>query len=60
MPVKRRVSSGVAKKTLRALIFLRTRLLTSKRVVARTTQATSFCSPVLVVTKMQFAETSIA
>ena len=60
MPVKRRVYSGVAKETLRALIFLRSRLLTSMRVVARTTQAMSFCFPVLIVTKMQFAETSIA
>lgn len=48
MPVKRRISSGVAKETSRALIFLRSPLLTSKRVVARTTQATSFCSPVLI------------
>ena len=41
MPVMHRVSSGVAKETLRALIFLWTRLLKSKLVVARTTQATS-------------------
>ncbi len=60
MPVIRRVSSGSAKETLRAPIFLRTVLFTSSRVVASRTQATNFSSPVFDFTRMAFAESSIA
>ena len=60
MPVRRRVSLRVANETLPAPIFMLSRLLTSTCVVFRTTQATNLCSLILVVTKMQFAQTSIA